>query len=33
MAFYGGDFVTKQPTAIAWKFIGERGAVEVRRHR
>jgi DNA polymerase elongation subunit (family B) len=23
MAFYGGDFVTKQVTAIAWKFIGE----------
>jgi DNA polymerase elongation subunit (family B) len=30
MAFYGGDFVTKQPTAIAWKWIGERSRVEVR---
>jgi DNA polymerase elongation subunit (family B) len=29
LAWYGGDFVTKQPTAIAWKFVGERGAVEV----
>lgn len=29
LAWYGGDFVTKQPTAIAWKFIGERGKVEV----
>lgn len=29
MAFYGGDFVTKQPTAIAWKFVGERGPVQV----
>ena len=29
MAFYGGDFVTKQPTAIAWKFIGERGPLVV----
>lgn len=29
LAWYGGDFVTKQPTAIAWKFIGERGAVQV----
>jgi DNA polymerase elongation subunit (family B) len=28
MAFYGGDFVTKQPTAIAWKFIGERSGVQ-----
>lgn len=27
MAFYGGDFVTKQPTAIAWQFIGERSDV------
>lgn len=27
MAFYGGDFVTKQPTAIAWKWAGEREAV------
>lgn len=25
MAWYGGDFVTKQPTAIAWSFVGERG--------
>lgn len=23
LAWYGGDFVTKQPTAIAWLFIGE----------
>jgi hypothetical protein len=23
IAFYGGDQVTKQPTVIAWKFIGE----------
>ena len=29
MAWYGGDFVTKQPTVIAWKFIGERGPVQV----
>jgi DNA polymerase elongation subunit (family B) len=29
MAFYGGDWVTKQPTAIAWKFVGERGATQV----
>jgi DNA polymerase elongation subunit (family B) len=29
IAWYGGDWVTKQPTAIAWKFIGERGKVEV----
>lgn len=29
IAWYGGDFVTKQPTAIAWKFIGERGALQV----
>lgn len=29
IAWYGGDWVTKQPTAIAWKFIGERGGVEV----
>lgn len=27
MAWYGGDWVTKQPTAIAWKFIGERSGV------
>lgn len=25
IAWYAGDFVTKQPTAIAWKFIGARG--------
>lgn len=29
IAWYGGDWVTKQPTAIAWKFVGERGRVEV----
>lgn len=29
LAWYGGDFVTKQPTAIAWKFIGERGGVQI----
>lgn len=29
LAWYGGDWVTKQPTAIAWKFVGERGGVEV----
>jgi DNA polymerase elongation subunit (family B) len=29
IAWYGGDFVTKQPTAIAWKFIGERGRLQV----
>ena len=29
MAFYGPDFVTKQPTAIAWKFIGTRGKPRV----
>lgn len=29
IAWYGGDFVTKQPTVIAWKFIGERGPVRV----
>jgi DNA polymerase elongation subunit (family B) len=29
IAWYGGDWVTKQPTAIAWKFIGERGRVYV----
>lgn len=28
IAWYGGDWVTKQPTAIAWKFVGERGAVQ-----
>ena len=29
MAFYGGDFVTKQITAIAWKWIGEKTGVHV----
>lgn len=29
IAWYGGDWVTKQPTAIAWTFVGERGPVEV----
>lgn len=29
LAWYGGDFVTKQPTGIAWKFVGERGKIEV----
>lgn len=29
IAWYGGDWVTKQPTAIAWKFIGERSKVDV----
>lgn len=29
MAFYGGDFVTKQPTAIAWKWVGERETTTV----
>lgn len=29
IAWYGGDWVTKQPTAIAWKFIGEKGALKV----
>lgn len=29
IAWYGGDWVTKQPTAIAWKFLGERGGVQV----
>jgi len=29
IAWYGGDWVTKQPTAIAWKWVGERGRVEV----
>lgn len=24
IAWYGGDWVTKQPTAIAWKFVGSR---------
>jgi len=30
IAWYGGLFVTKQPTGIGWKWIGERGKVEVR---
>lgn len=30
LAWYGGDWVTKQPTAIAWKFIGERYGLRVR---
>lgn len=29
IAWYGGDFVTKQPTAIGWKFVGDRGPIEV----
>jgi DNA polymerase elongation subunit (family B) len=29
LAWYGGDFVTKQPTAIAWKFVGKREKVSV----
>jgi len=29
IAWYGGDFVTKQPTGIAWKFIGESDALKV----
>ena len=29
IAWYGGDFVTKQPTAIGWKFIGSRRRPEV----
>jgi hypothetical protein len=29
IAWYGGDFVTKQPTAIAWKFIGSKGSPTV----
>lgn len=29
LAWYGGDWVTKQPTAIAWKFVGEKGPVSV----
>lgn len=24
LAWYGGDFVTKQPTGIAWQFVGEK---------
>lgn len=29
LAWYGGDFVTKQPTAIAWKWVGSRTRPEV----
>lgn len=29
IAWYGGDFVTKQPTAIAWRFIGEAARTRV----
>lgn len=29
LAWFGGDFVTKQPTAIAWKVIGSRGRPSV----
>lgn len=29
LAWYGGDFVTKQPTAIAWKVVGSRGTPSV----
>jgi hypothetical protein len=29
IAWYGGDFVTKQPTGIAWKFIGEKEKTQV----
>lgn len=29
MAWYGGDFVTKQPTVIAWKFVGQGRRPEV----
>lgn len=28
IGFYGGDFVTKQPTVISWQFIRERSGVE-----
>jgi hypothetical protein len=30
LAWYGGDFVTKQPTAVAWKFIGTDGPPDVK---
>lgn len=30
IAWYGGDYVTKQPTAIAWKFVGTRGKPTVK---
>lgn len=29
IAWYSGDWVTKQPTAIAWKWVGERSGLEV----
>ncbi len=29
LAWYGGDFVTKQPTAIAWKVVGDRAKPSV----
>ena len=29
LAWYGGDFVTRQPTAIAWKFLGNEGEPNV----
>jgi hypothetical protein len=29
LAWYGGDWVTKQPTAIAWKWVGSDGPPEV----
>jgi len=29
LAWYGGDFVTKQPTALAWKLIGSKGSPTV----
>lgn len=29
IAWYGGDWVTKQPTAIAWKFVGSRARPDV----
>jgi hypothetical protein len=30
IAWYGGDFVTKQPTAVGWKIVGSKGEPEVR---
>jgi DNA polymerase elongation subunit (family B) len=29
LAWYGGDFVTKQPTAIAWQWVGQDGTPRV----
>ena len=29
LAWYGGDFVTKQLTAVAWKFVGSKGRPKV----